>query len=238
MNKDIKTIIAFDLDGILVNNVAFEHAVTKYIIHFLGHAKDISLEMAQKEWERVLQLNKSHPRWHDYSLHCEELGIGGVWKEAHLKNVDLLKKYEHVDDIISIAKQQCECWIITDATEWVANFKLNSIGHSASFSEVFSSSRCGCRKNSEEFWDQIASSLSDKSQTLIFIENRIDNIHVAKRHLKRCFPIEIRTPDHPNEIGFFNIDASSRHGNDVLFLTHYELKNTLTEIIKDSCLSR
>jgi len=143
INRDERVVVAFDLDGVLVNNVTFEYAVTNYIIQKLSLTKNISFEEAQKEWNQVLKVHHSHPRWHDYSLHCDLLALGDIWKEAHLKNSSLLKKYDRVDDAISIARNRCNCWIITDATEWVANFKLSCIGYSSTFSEIFSSSRCG-----------------------------------------------------------------------------------------------
>ena len=236
-NRNERVVVAFDLDGVLVNNVTFEHAVTNYIIRELSSSKNISIERAQEEWNRILTVHHSHPRWHDYSLHCERLHLGNVWKDAHLKNSSLLKKYDRIDDVISIARDRCDCWIITDATEWVADFKLRCIGHSSSFSEIFSSSRCGYSKSFNDFWHSIAHSLPSHSMPLIFIENRLDNIRTAKRYIPGCIPIWLDTPDHPQEIGFRDIEANKYHEEGTRVATHDELPEKLGEIISKCYLS-
>lgn len=236
-NRHEKIIIAFDLDGVLVDNVAFEHSVTNYILKQLSYKKNISFEEAQIEWNRVLQLHNTHPRWHDYSLHCEHLDLGDIWKDAHLKNAHLLEKYPHIDVAISIASSRCKCWIITDATEWVAMFKLSSIGLSSAFSEVFSSSRCGYSKSFDDFWDSIALNLPSHSSPLVFIENRLDNIHMAKRHIARCLPIWIDTPDHSQEIGFHALRMNTNETEKLQVSTHDSLPERLNEIIEKCYLN-
>lgn len=236
INRDERVVVAFDLDGVLVNNVTFEYAVTNYIIQKLSLTKNISFEEAQKEWNRVLKVHHPHPRWHDYSLHCDLLDLGDIWKEAHIKKSSLLKKYDRIDDAISIARNRCNCWIITDATEWVANFKLSCIGHSSTFSEIFSSSRCGYSKSFDDFWHSIAHSLPSRPMPLIFIENQLDNLHMAKKYITGCIPIWLDTPDHPQEIGFRDIEANTYRKQDIRVSTHDELPEKLIKIINDCYL--
>lgn len=234
VSKSKKVIVAFDLDGVLVDNIAFEQSVTNYIIKKISNLKDIPINEAREKWTHVLKENQEHPEWHDYSFHCKSLDLGDVWKEAHIRNASLLKKYTGVDDAISIAKDKCDCWIITDATEWVAKFKLSCIDHANNFSEIFSSSRCGYSKSFDDFWHLIYSVLPDPSTSLIFIENRIDLLCIAKSFIKGCVPIWIDTPDHPNEIGIYRVNPTNVKEYPIQISDHDSLPDKLRQII-DEC---
>jgi FMN phosphatase YigB (HAD superfamily) len=194
--------ILFDLDGVIADNVEFEEEVTKRIIEVLSQIRNISLLESLSLWNETLEKHRYHYRWHDYGLHCRALSLDDIWKEAHISSQSLLRKCTHIDRAISVAREMGPCWIVSDATDWVVEFKLKVLGLEADFSEIFTVDRCGNHKSSDEYWAIVEKSLPTKQCPVILIENRYDCIIASCNILKNCAAIFVKWPDHPTKIGF------------------------------------
>ena len=95
--------VLFDLDGVIVDNIAFENAVTRTIIRQLAAVRNIHESEAESLWKSTLESHRGHARWHDYSFHCDALDLGTAWKKSHTSCGHLLRKCPYADQAITVA---------------------------------------------------------------------------------------------------------------------------------------
>ena len=232
-NSDFPLTIVFDIDGILVDNIEFEDAVTEYIIRTLANTRNISLEDASCCWFETLEKHRDHREWHDYGLHCRSLGINTAWKQAHESSQSLLKKFAGIEDALQAARVAEHRWVATDASEWVANFKLSATGLTENFDEVISSTRWALNKGQKDYWHHVAELLPNPSTFVVFVENRYDRIESALSVLERCICIWVQTPDHAKELGFCPLNVERCYRNSVIIATHESLGSILSKLLSD-----
>jgi phosphoglycolate phosphatase-like HAD superfamily hydrolase len=151
--------VLFDLDGIIVDNLNFEEEVTRRIIEILSQSREISIRDASILWNETLEKHRYHPRWHDYQFHCQALSLDDVWKEAHILSQGELCKCAKIDEAILSAKKFGPCWIVSDATDWVVEFKLKNLGLEKQFTEIFTVDRCANHKGSVGYWNTVEKNL-------------------------------------------------------------------------------
>ena len=234
VGKSIPVTIIFDVDGILVDNVQFEEEVTTYIIRRLAEKKKIGMEQARQRWFATLEGHRDHPEWHDYALHCRTLGIGDVWRHAHESCRKMLKKFPGVDQAIDIARQGGRCWVASDATRWVVDFKLAEVDLKRHFDEVVTASRWTLNKGEKEYWEKLARLLPKEDSPLLFIENRYDRISAALDVLRQCVCVWVRTPDHTEKMGFRSRSKCSyNEEKSVVVSTHESLASTIGELLSE-----
>lgn len=231
--SDFPLTIIFDIDGILIDNIEFEDAVTTYIIRMLAHARDISLEDASCYWFETLEKHRDHREWHDYGLHCRSLGINDAWKQAHESCCSLLKRFAGIEDALQAARFAGRRWIASDASEWVANFKLNATGLTEHFDKVISSSRWATNKGEKDYWYHVAELMTSPNTPVVFVENRYDRIASALSVLERCVCIWVQTPDHAKELGFYPLNVEQCHKKRVIVATHESLGSLLNKLLSE-----
>lgn len=181
-SKEQSVITIFDLDGVIVDNIAFEIAVTDCIVGELARKRGVSTSEAKTIWDEQLRLTRGNVRWFDYGFHCACLDLGDAYREAHWASSFALNICDGVEDVVSVARQYGDCWIATDASEWVAKFKLQALYvPDTIFSEIFDSTRCLSHKGMSEYWEIIRESLKARNARAVFIDNRLDRVEAAMR---------------------------------------------------------
>lgn len=230
--------IIFDVDGILVDNVQFEEEVTSYIVQKLAEAKKIGLNEAQRCWLGTLEKHRDHPEWHDYALHCKALGIENAWKEGHELHRETLTKFAGIDEVLDVARRAGRCWVASDATRWVVDFKLAQVGLNDYFDDVITASRWKLNKGEKEYWRQLGKLLPCENAPVLFIENRQDRIATALEALKNCICVWIQTQDHAEIRGFRKPDTRLyRESQSVIVSTHESLASTVSELLSEGAKS-
>ena len=198
--------VLFDLDGVLVDNVAFEQKVTARIIEHLAAVRHIAHSAASEIWMQTLRCHQDHPLWHDYGLHCRSLGIGGYERKVHRECLSLLQRLPGIDEALGAARGFGPLWLASDATRWVVDLKLGAVQlRSDLFSHVFSSDYCHAHKGCSEYWQMVRGHLPGPDSPLVFVDNRIDRLATALMHLPQCHGIWVDTADHPSSIGFQDV---------------------------------
>lgn len=197
--------VIFDLDGVMVDNCHFERRVASLIVDELARQRDWSLERAESEWNACLERHRDNVRWHDYSFHCEKLGLGEIWKRAHIESRQLLSSFPQIQDVLKAVSMYGEPWIASDATSWVIRFKLETVGIAMHrFVEIFSLDRCGVAKKHDDYWLAVRDQLASRESVCVYIDNRLDLLAHASSILPHVRPIWLPTPDHPQSLGFAN----------------------------------
>jgi FMN phosphatase YigB (HAD superfamily) len=234
MDHNSVTTVVFDIDGILIDNVGFERAVTEYIISKLAEKRRISIEEATKNWCGTLEKNRNHPEWHDYALHCESLGMGSIWKEAHELFRHMLRKFNGADEAITVARKYSNCWAASDATKWVIDFKLSAVGLAKAFDEIISITRWTLNKGQSDYWRKVVELLPNEGSPVIFVENRFDRIEAAQEVIEQCVSVWVCSPDHTEEMGFRQRGVTkNRLRRPVITSTHESLAYTLHGLLAE-----
>jgi len=203
--------VLFDLDGVIVDNIAFENAVTRTIIQQLAVDRNLPMLDAERLWKRTLEAHRRHARWHDYSYHCQALNLGNSWREAHTSCGHLLKRCLGADDAIAAAREIGPLWLVSDATHWVAAFKLALVQIDQDvFSEIFTVDRCSTNKGQVQYWQCVKEVMSrGPYATPIYIDNRKDRLCVAHEVFSEMNGICVDADDHPVSLGFGDQDSQA-----------------------------
>lgn len=178
-----KPIALLDMDGVLVDNVSFDGAVTKFIVSALAEQRALTLASAKRAWERELAESRTDCRWYDYDFHCQRLGLANLASEAHAVLADRLRLVPGAGLTVDLLRRShIEVVVATDAVPAVAEFKLRHLGLNAD--RVVSSQLLGATKASSAYWARLREELGDRP-VLVLIENRLDNILAARSELGR-----------------------------------------------------
>ena len=225
----MKLITIFDLDGVLVDNVAYERAVTEDIVRTISVSQGITIEEALAKWTDALASNAQNPRWHDYGYHCAALGVPDAWRISHLAMRHLIRPMPKAAEAIEVGHRAGECWLASDATSWVVEFKLNVTGIGVQqFDEVFTLDRCGASKGFESFWKCLVERIDDCNTATIFIDNRLDRLVSALNVLPNCQLILVDAEDHPSSLRLFTQPGLG--GVHLHQVTQDELPDMLTKV--------
>ncbi len=166
------------MDGVLVENVEFELAVTEYIVGELAAGRRIAHSGAAALWREELLSTKGDPRWYDYDFHSERLGVRPIALEAHRLLKPLLSLVEGADETLCFLRDNnIETAIVSDAMSWVVRFKMEALNLSVP-DLVLTSESAGAPKKDSAFWidykDRFGSGAS-----VLYVDNRYDNLAVA-----------------------------------------------------------
>lgn len=203
MNKS-PSYILFDLDGVLVDNVAYERAVTSLIIEQISLQRRVSLEEARLLWDSTLADHMDDPRWHDYGFHCSALGVPEAWRGSHKQMRHLLRPMPRAIESLETCRTLANCWLASDATDWVVSFKLKSAGFDASvFQEIFTLDRCHAGKGDRKYWTTLRTCMGHTQRLSIYVDNRLDRLVVAAAVLPNCRLVHVTTADHPLSLQLF-----------------------------------
>lgn len=233
----MKPYILFDLDGVLVDNVDFEHAVTQGIIQEIARRKRISAVQAKNAWDAKLAEHRDHDRWHDYALHCEALGLPDLWRASHEGLRQLIRPMPRASEAIEVAMTRGSCWLASDATDWVVHFKLRAVGIDPGvFQERFTLDRCGVGKGAAQYWAQVRKCMENGNDHLIYVDNRADRLLVAARAIPAARLLQVTAPDHPLTLDLFRELAGAADAR-VLQVRSDDLPEALNVVI-DETLAR
>ena len=229
----MKLFTIFDLDGVLVDNIAYERAVTEHIVRAISFSRMLSFEEALSLWNKTLAAHAQDPRWHDYSVHCAALGVPDVWQSSHRDMGHLIRQMPRAAEAMAIAHLAGSCWLASDATSWVALFKLHAAGFDLQeFEEIFTLDRCGVGKGHPGFWACLAGCIGDSNAATIYVDNRLDRLIAATSILPNCRMVHIAAEDHPSSLGLFPEPVLSEQMH-VCRVTHERLPEALQSIARE-----
>jgi len=229
----MKLITIFDLDGVLVDNVSYENAVTELIVNAIGSNRKIPFQEAMSVWNQTLAANSKDPRWHDYGLHCTVLGVPDAWQSSHLAMRHLLRRMPNAAESIAVARETGDCWLASDATQWVAMFKLGVAGIDPRvFSEIFTLDRCGVSKGHDAYWKCLVSNIKNTGAVPIYVDNRLDRLLTAAQFLPNVVVVHVAAEDHPTSLRLFP-EPEKACGVRLHNVTHEQLPAVLRRIACD-----
>jgi len=169
-----------DLDGVLVDNIPFEKAVTNYIISYIAEVKATSIKRATHLWQESLAKGKGSTKWYDYDWHCLNLGIPPIAREAHDFAKEKLCSMPGAEETLNFFEVlDVEVYVISDACRWVIDFKLSSLKFKG-YTKVFSAQDILATKRDLNCWLQLKKVTSDKLP-ILYVDNKVDNIVRAKQ---------------------------------------------------------
>jgi phosphoglycolate phosphatase-like HAD superfamily hydrolase len=120
------------MDGVLVDNLSFDGAVTDFIVSALAEQRSITRVGAKRAWERELAESRTDCRWYDYDFHCQRLGLSNLASEAHAALTDRLRPVPGARVTVDLLRRSdTEVVVATDAVRAVAEFKLGHLGLNA-----------------------------------------------------------------------------------------------------------
>lgn len=197
--------VIFDLDGVLVDNLEYEEAVTDQIIHEISLKRRLPLASAKDLWRVTLNQHRGHPRWHDYELHCAAIGLPDAWRLPHESLRQLIRPMANAKEALALANNLGVCWLASDATSWVVDLKLEAVGINPSlFEEIFTVDRCLASKGDQQYWEMVKGSMDSVASPAVYIDNRLDRLMAAAGVLPNCRMLHVATKDHPVSIGFLS----------------------------------
>jgi len=165
------------MDGVLVDNNAFEPVVANYIVSRIAKMMDVKRIQAQIMWEAELRKTSGHSRWYDYDFHCRNLGLPPLAESAHRNARAFLRTVPgSLETVEWLLKHGVVPVIATDASLWVARFKLASLGLSFPFQIL--TSRDGHPKQTRSYWESHAERLH-RIKPIAFVDNRKSNLMAA-----------------------------------------------------------
>lgn len=190
-----KTTALIDIDGVLIDNIAFERKVTEYLIQKLAEKRNLEANVAREYWDKELSETKNDIKWYDYDFHCANLGLPRIAKEAHQSALSYVK----------VVKGSLNTWgylksrgiykiVVTDTREWIAKMKLRAVNLN-DYENLYSSAERSSKKDMEMFWCAIEDELPTQTEAIL-IDNKISNIEVALKTIKNLKAIYFRFDEH------------------------------------------
>lgn len=169
-----------DLDGVLVNNVEFEAAVTRFIVDELATKRSISRPKAEAVWLDELAATRSSRHWFKYDFHCERLGLGPIARRAHEFAISLLSTVSGAGEtLVALRLNGYDIAVATDAEPWVAVFKLER-AELPMPDVVWSSADAGATKSEVVFWRR-AFAQDNQQRCTVVVDNRVQNLIAAEQ---------------------------------------------------------
>lgn len=205
-------VVFIDCDGVLVDNLEFEQRVTKTIIAIYAQYESISIDAAAANWSAELSRTRGDSRWYDYSFHVSRLGLDGleVSRIAHNASRDLLRLVNGADVTLRLLQEYgIQACVVTDATRWVVDFKLSTLGIESALS-IFSSTEAATTKASGDYWRKLCSYYPNFHPRAL-VDNRQINLSTADKliglpHLvqfdKEEHVMTLSTTEAPTSVGF------------------------------------
>ena len=196
--KDVagqKCVLLVDMDGTLVDNVAFEASVGEFIVQRTATLRHMHPDRVLELWKESLSRERGTVKWYDYDQHCSNLGVPPLAKEAHEQAKHLLRTVPGAQRTWDwLTKHRVDLYIVSDSTTWVIRLKLDSLGIRG-YTDLFSSQDVGTAKNSQAFWTEMGDKLHPWS-ALIYIDNKMSNLVAAATAIDRLTCIHFDRLEH------------------------------------------
>ena len=190
--------IILDLDGVLVDNLEFEGKVLDYILRAISEKYRVNLKKAEEMFWEIGEKYKGRKEWHDWRIYCKKLGLGNIWKEAHLKSLKYLKLVRSANRFLkNLKKDEHTLILASDAIRPVLEIKLNYFQLEEFFDFIFSQDETKCIKEDVKFFKSILKEVKAPPEEFIVIDNRIDRgISAGKRLGMKTIYIERKEHSH------------------------------------------
>lgn len=207
--------VLIDLDGVLIQNVAFEREVTSRLISELSAIRHLDIPQASAAWQDELRATRDSPRWYNYEFHAQRLGIPSPKVvEAHRRALPLLAEVPGArTTLATISNLGIASAVVTDATSWVAELKLTECKLRRYLGPVLSSEAWDAPKSTDLYWESLAHFLGQSP--LVVIDNRSDNLHAAQRAFPDAVLVHFNCEEHAQSLSSTlspaRIIASSRN---------------------------
>ncbi|MEY2422863.1 MAG: 5-nucleotidase [Acidimicrobiaceae bacterium] len=237
MTKARRPTALLDLDGVLVDNVAFDHEVTAFVVAALASDRGVNELEGRRLWESELAATRGDPQWYDYEHHCARLGLSGdVARSAHDEALPALRIVAGATSTLEhIRERGYDVAIVTDAVRWVAQLKLSTFGH-VPIDTIFSSDSQASAKSSLRYWKTIRS--RHDIEPVCLVDNRRENLASAVSALSGIPVVEFHMDEHvttlSDAIAPRDSDRSrpSAVGNDRSSVSnHHELRCWLSRVL-------
>ena len=221
----------FDIDGVLVDNSAFESAVTESIVEHVSRELRIGPEEARSLWDRELNATRGDVRWFDYDFHCTRLGVKPQALAAHKRWLGLLTTFAGaLGTWEQLSNKMAELVIATDATDWVARLKLAALGVVGDY-PVLSSATLGAAKARPAFWRTLFDSTGPMEDDVVVVDNRLQNLIAVRLAHPAATCVHFDGIEHVATLGpelSPHMPASGTVGDDFVSVsTHGELQRYL-----------
>lgn len=228
--------ILIDCDGVIVDNLDFEQCVTKTIVANYARHEGISIDAATTAWSAELSATRGSNYWYDYAFHATRLGLDGIKisRHAHYVARNLLRLVSGADVTLGLLQEYgLQACIVTDATRWVVDFKLSSLGVNEVLS-VFSSTEAAATKADPEYWLKLTErhpSLEPKA----LIDNRKVNLSTADRQIRLPYLVQFDKEEHVMTLSTTEAPSSEGLGQEYIHVVrnHDELQTWLKASIFD-----
>lgn len=165
--------VLFDLDGVLVNNVTFDSEIENCFVENISIRSSLSTENARSIWD-LYKANQINNRFlYNWEYHARVFGFETDFvRLIHRKAQSLLKPYPNANDLLSALVGRRQAIVVTDATRWVAEFKLKSTGLYGLPHIIISQDEAESCKVESKFWSYVL----QHAANFIYLENRKDRI--------------------------------------------------------------
>lgn len=194
--SDAPTIL-IDCDGVIVDNVKFEQYVTNGIIRAYVERTGSTYSDGEARWRRELSTTRGDSRWYDYAFHASRIGLDGtkVARDAHYAARGLLQIVQGADKTLGLLQDYgLPVCVVTDATRWVVEFKLDALGLSQMLS-IFSSTDADTTKAKTEYWAKLSKRYTDFDPRAL-IDNRQVNLSAAGRTFVTPHLVQFEKDEH------------------------------------------
>lgn len=175
--------VLFDVDGVLIDNRKYEEKNLEYIFNFMSKKMRISYDEAKNRFWAVTKDHRNKKEWHDWRIYCEKLGLGDVWREAHIKNVDYLKIMDGAKELLERLHKRCQLVIASDAIRDVVEIKLKHLKLIDFFDLIVSQDEAGEIKRDTKFFTYILKRLHLDPEDCFCVDNRLDRGIVTAKKL-------------------------------------------------------
>lgn len=175
-------VIVFDLDGVLVDNVAYEQKNLEYIADMLVEQEGVSYVEAQDKLDSYALKYRGKRQAHDWRVLCRELGLGNVWYDAHIANLRHLVLIEGADGLLAALKGKVTLALGTDAIDPVADIKLAYLGLKKYFDKIYTQDTQDSFKGEPRYYEKIAQATGVQLSEMMYVGNRPERgIDTAQR---------------------------------------------------------
>lgn len=160
------------MDGVLVDNVAYESKNLEYIADVLVEQESISYVEAQERLDAVALKYRGQRKAHDWRVLCDELGLGNVWYDGHIANLPFLTLIPGVHELLQALQGKVAMVIGSDAIREVAKIKLDFLQLARHFSKVYTQDDVDAYKAEPKFYETIAADQKVSLPEMMYVGNR------------------------------------------------------------------
>lgn len=172
--------VLVDVDGTLVDNLAFEKLVTKVIIRHIAKLRSLPIALATQLWEESLFHERNSLQWYDYDYHCAKLGVPSLSVEAHQKALGHLHEVTGARTTWNVLVEHFSgIYVVSEAPVWVMRLKLATLGFHG-YADLLSSQDIGAPKSTPAFWLQLKPAILRYSPSVV-IDNKACNLASASK---------------------------------------------------------